>query len=408
MTEPGEPVRVADRHDELTDAERLGLAERRPGRGRSPSTRSTARSDSRSIPTTSERQLAPVDERRAPAPTRPATTCAEVSRNPSGVSATALPGAGRHVTAARAPRHPQVRHRRREPLGDVDDHPRVGVERRRASRRRSACRFERRAHRSSSPSERHRDASARRCRGRSAARASASLGRRRAPRTARRSGRSRGRRRRRSDRRARARPARRRCRSRPRGRARRRARAVRRRGAAAGRRAAARSPRRAARLGRRSRRGRAPRRARASAASAGIARIRPPSTRTRVDAEQPTVGVEQRAARAAARQRRGVLDRAGDPPAARAAEAAGGRGDEARRDAQAATAGVAEREHEPPDLDGRAGSSGAHSTGSIVAGVDLDHGDVEVGIGPGDAAGLRAVRRRTSPSPRRGAGCGRS
>ena len=65
----------------------------------------------------------------------------------------------------------------------------------------------------------------------------------------------------------------------------------------------------------------------------------------RVEAEQPALGVDQRAARRAARQRRGVLDRAADAPPARPAERAPGRGDEAEGGAQPAPAGVGEREH---------------------------------------------------------------
>ena len=67
--------------------------------------------------------------------------------------------------------------------------------------------------------------------------------------------------------------------------------------------------------------------------------------RTELMPEQPALGVDERAAGRAARERRRVLDRAADAAAARAAERAAGRGDEAERRAQAAAAGVGEREH---------------------------------------------------------------
>ena len=82
-----------------------------------------------------------------------------------------------------------------------------------------------------------------------------------------------------------------------------------------------------------------------SAASAGIARIRPPSTRTELmPSSRPSVSTsgppeEPRGSGAVC----SIAPR--DPAAARAAEAAGGRGDEAGRDAQAAPARVGEREH---------------------------------------------------------------
>src|SRR5205807_716957 len=64
-----------------------------------------------------------------------------------------------------------------------------------------------------------------------------------------------------------------------------------------------------------------------------------------VEAEQPALRVDERAARRSARERRGVLDGPPDPPAARAAEAAAGGRDEAERRAQAAPAGVRKRDH---------------------------------------------------------------
>ena len=107
-----EPVRVADRDDELADAQALGVAElgggeavalgaqqrRGPtaGRGRRP----------RSAPRGRRRRW-----RGRACPSGP-TTCADVSRKPSGVSTTALPGAGGQLPAARAAHHAQAGDRR--------------------------------------------------------------------------------------------------------------------------------------------------------------------------------------------------------------------------------------------------------------------------------------------------------
>ncbi len=74
--------------------------------------------------------------------------------------------------------------------------------------------------------------------------------------------------------------------------------------------------------------------------------------------------------------------------------AAGG-GDEAEGRAQAAPAGVGEREHGRAERR-RLDRAGSHATGWRVAGVDRDHGDVEVGVGArprGPCADL-AVRER--------------
>ena len=72
-----------------------------------------------------------------------------------------------------------------------------------------------------------------------------------------------------------------------------------------------------------------------------------------VEPEQAAVGVDERAARGAARERRGVLDRARDAAPARAAERAAGGGDEPERRAQAVAAGVGEREHRRADREAR-------------------------------------------------------
>ena len=97
----------------------------------------------------------------------------------------------------------------------------------------------------------------------------------------------------------------------------------------------------------------------------------------RVDPEQPASAVDERPAGGSARQRGRVLDRPGDPPPARAPEAAGAGRHEPRRDAQAAPARVGEREH---------GSGRSAATRVVfgpldrldLAGVDVDHRDVEI------------------------------
>ena len=87
-----EAVRVADRDHELADAQLGGVAERGRLRSRGASARRTARSDSGSVPTTRSVELAAVGERGAHARRRaPSTTCAEVSRKPSGVITTPEP-----------------------------------------------------------------------------------------------------------------------------------------------------------------------------------------------------------------------------------------------------------------------------------------------------------------------------
>ena len=62
-----EPVRVADRDHELADPQLLGVAELGRRRRSSPSARTTARSESGSLPSTVEAELAPVGEPRGAA-----------------------------------------------------------------------------------------------------------------------------------------------------------------------------------------------------------------------------------------------------------------------------------------------------------------------------------------------------
>ena len=107
----------------------------------------------------------------------------------------------------------------------------------------------------------------------------------------------------------------------------------------------------------------------ASSSSAGTATIRPPSRRIVFRPEQPPVGVDERAAAGAARQRGGVLDAAGDRAPARAADVAARRGDEPERGAQAAPAAVGERDTGAP-IAARDGV-GLPLDRLDVAGVDL-------------------------------------
>src|SRR5829696_2511124 len=102
-----------------------------------------------------------------------------------------------------------------------------------------------------------------------------------------------------------------------------------------------------------------------------------------VHAEQVAVRAGKRPARRSARQRRGVLDRAADPAAARAPEAARARRHEAERRAQAAAARVGERHDGRADR--RLGAAlGLPANAWRVTGVDAEHGEVEVGVRAGD------------------------
>ena len=64
-----------------------------------------------------------------PSRSRPATTCAEVSRKPSGRQHDRAARADRDASAARRPQNPQAGDARREPLDDASDRPRVRVKR---------------------------------------------------------------------------------------------------------------------------------------------------------------------------------------------------------------------------------------------------------------------------------------
>ena len=87
----GEPVRVADRDDQLPDAQ--PPRPRRAPRGSASRRRRAARRGRTAGRRRRPGSAAPGRRRTTPDRCRPgpATTCAEVSRNPSGVSATALP-----------------------------------------------------------------------------------------------------------------------------------------------------------------------------------------------------------------------------------------------------------------------------------------------------------------------------
>ena len=79
----GEPERIADRDDELADAQPIRVAERRRRAGRRRSPGSTARSESGSRPTTSKPSSVPSTNAAVP-PGAPATTWAEVSEEAVG------------------------------------------------------------------------------------------------------------------------------------------------------------------------------------------------------------------------------------------------------------------------------------------------------------------------------------
>ena len=109
----------------------------------------------------------------------------------------------------------------------------------------------------------------------------------------------------------------------------------------------------------------------------------------RVEPDEPSLGVEQRAAGRARRERRGVLDAARDPPAARAAERARDRRHGPEGDARARRRGVA------------AAPKTAAPSGDAVAvaplerrragGVDVDDGEVAVAVDAGDRADVAAA-----------------
>ena len=109
----------------------------------------------------------------------------------------------------------------------------------------------------------------------------------------------------------------------------------------------------------------------------------------RVQAEQPSLGVDEGAARRAAQKRCVVLDARRDPAPARAAEAAPGSRDETEADAKAAAARVREREDRQADCRRSLGPLDRRRAG----GVDQDHGDVAVDVDAGDLALGRATVR---------------
>ena len=96
-----------------------------------------------------------------------------------------------------------------------------------------------------------------------------------------------------------------------------------------------------------------------------------------VEADERPVGVEQRAAGRTGRERRGVLDAAVDPPATGAAERAGDRRDEAERDARPAAVAGAGPEDRAADGERRAV---APLERGRAGGVDVDDGEVAVAV----------------------------
>ena len=86
----------------------------------------------------------------------------------------------------------------------------------------------------------------------------------------------------------------------------------------------------------------------------GYGQVKALAEAVRVDAEQPPLGIEDRAAGGAGQQSSGVLEAAGDAAAARAPERPVHAGDEPERHAQPAPAGVGQGEHRRPDRGGRA------------------------------------------------------
>ena len=98
--------------------------------GRAPSARSTARSDSGSVPTTSTANSRPSTKEAMPLSAR-STTCAEVSTNPSGVITTPLPPPSTRLPRKRRETRRLATDGARR-LGDLDRRP--------ASRRRAAPR----------------------------------------------------------------------------------------------------------------------------------------------------------------------------------------------------------------------------------------------------------------------------
>ncbi len=104
-----------------------------------------------------------------------------------------------------------------------------------------------------------------------------------------------------------------------------------------------------------------------------------------VEAQEAPVEVDQRAAAGSGREWRGVLEAVLDPPAARPAKAAACRGDEPGRGAQAAAAGIAERDDRAAERDGL-GGGGVPLERLGVTGVDGNDCQVERGCCPAHLA----------------------
>jgi hypothetical protein len=120
---PGEAVRVADRHHELSDPQALGVAEVSRGevvrlRAQHGEIRVWVGADEL------EPELATVDERGAPAAVAAGHDVRRGEQEPVGRDHDRAPTA-----APAAARDAQVRHRRRKSLGDGDHRVRIGVER---------------------------------------------------------------------------------------------------------------------------------------------------------------------------------------------------------------------------------------------------------------------------------------
>ncbi len=102
-----------------------------------------------------------------------------------------------------------------------------------------------------------------------------------------------------------------------------------------------------------------------------------------VEPDELARGVDDRPARRAGRERRRVLDRAGDPPAARAAERALDAGDEADGDARRAAGRGRGAEHRRAD----AGCPSPYRERRGAGRVDLDDREVAVPVDAGDPPG---------------------
>ncbi len=121
--------------------------------------------------------------------------------------------------------------------------------------------------------------------------------------------------------------------------------------------------------------------------SAGTARISPPSRRRLLMPSRLPVGVHERAARRAARERGGVLDGARDAAAARAAEAAARRTRRSRawRAGRARRGWRARRTGVPMPGASRRLPARPAATSPVST---LEHREVEVGVDARDRAGL--------------------